>query len=207
VTPQIVFDEGRAALARARLVRYEARVAGAGDVAGTVLLGKSESGAFDRFRATIRGRSADGVAVLQTLGSDGGRCFVADLIGKTVAEAASWDELGTAGGLARSLLWPALEWAAADADAPDPVLLPSPETVGEEVCYVVHFPDETAGAHVYVSLSLDDGLPRRVERVVAGSDGGPVTQTLDVSEVTIDPPPVADAFEPSVPEGFRRVEL
>jgi hypothetical protein len=101
---------------------------------------------------------------------------------------------------------PALARAAAAPDSAGPVLYPSLQDVAGEPCYVVHFADDAAGAHVYVSLSLDDGLPRRVERVVAGSDGGPATVVLDVSAMTIDPP-VADTFEPLVPEGFRRVEL
>ncbi|MGH2570431.1 MAG: hypothetical protein ACRDGR_04355, partial [bacterium] len=171
VTPQMVLDQGNAALGRARLVSYEAHVAGAGDVSGTVLLGKSGSGSFDRFRATVRGRAADGAQVLQTLGTDGGRCFVVDLLGKTFAEGGSWEELGAAGALAEGLLWPALAQAAAAPESAGTVLFPSPETVAGELCYVVHFADDAAGAHVYVSLSLHDGLPRRVERVVAGSDG------------------------------------
>jgi hypothetical protein len=207
VTPQQVLDAGRTALARARLVRYEARAAGAGEVSGTVLHGRSGSGSFDQFRATIRGRTAEGEAVLRTVGSNGGAFFVVDLLAKTVAEAAGWEELGAAGPLARALLWPDLERVTAGADSGSLFEFPSPETVGDELCYVVHFPDEAAGAHVYVALSLDDGLPRRVERVVAGPDGGPSTVVLEISDVTIDPPPVADAFEPVVPEGFRRVEL
>jgi hypothetical protein len=200
VTPQRVLDEGGARLGAATIIRYEASVVGDGDVSGTVLLGKGGAGPFDRFRATIRGRTSDGENVLGVVGSDGRRFFFVNLREKTVSECEGWEELGAIGALARDLLLPELD------DGRHPFKFPSPEPVGEETCYVVHFPDEQTGEHLYVSLSIDDGLPRRVERVRSGSGGRPATVTLEVSDLTLDPPPSAGAFEPFAPEGFRRLK-
>jgi len=200
-TAQRVADEADAVLERTRTLRYEAR---AGRLGGTVLLGKGDDGSFDRFRVTLHGLGPAGESVVQVVGSDGRDLFVVDLLAKTVQRGADWEELGSAA-LARDLLLP--ELAPDDGEDGHLFKFPSEETVGGQVCYVVHFPDEERGDHVYVALSIDDGLPRRVDRVRTGPGGRPVTVTLDVSAIEIDPPATMDDFEPNAPEGFRRVEL
>jgi hypothetical protein len=212
VTPQRVVEAAGVALARAEFLQYEARVVATGqdglgvrDLTGTVVLGKSRPGQFDQFRVTFAGRTREGESLLFVVGSDGRKLFAIDLLRKTLEEGERWEELGSAGRFARSLLLPPIDLAAAGAGtaAHDLFRFPTPETVGKELCYVVHFVDDDAAEHVYVSLSSDDGLPRRVDRVRGDAAGRPMTVTLDMWELEIDPALPADTFVPFDPSGGR----
>jgi hypothetical protein len=154
---------------------------------------------------TFAGRTREGESLLFVVGSDGRKLFAIDLLRKTLEEGERWEELGSAGRFARSLLLPPIDLAAAGAGtaAQNLFRFPTPETVGKELCYVVHFVDDDAAEHVYVSLSSDDGLPRRVDRIRGDAAGRPMTVTLDMWELEIDPALPADTFVPFDPSGGR----
>lgn len=147
-----------------------------------------------------------GAAFILTLGCDGEQVYAIDLLERTVRTAATWptdQHLES---------WTALLTAAATTAPPAtrPELTHCryeglADIVGEP-CYAVHFCDPQLKEHVYAAYSMIDGLPRRIERVRAGHTGHIETAQLILSNVAINPLIPDDAFDLSIPRGFRVIQ-
>jgi hypothetical protein len=203
-TPGGIVGEAAAALDGAAALRYEARLAPSSlqphgaepEVAGTVLLARGASGAFDRFRVTIRGRTAGGATVAADVGSDGERFFAAELDGASVVVSETLADLGPAGSLAADLLLPGLAELEAGGAPERIVTFPAATTVGGESCYTAHVVDTRTAEHLYVYLSLEDALPRRVERIRFDEQGRPSEVVLEVREIEVEAAVGAGEFDP-----------
>ena len=193
-------------------VRYDVHVAYQGEpkttlieARGTVTLGKSPLGVFNRFRIDVTGEVPDGGTLDATVGSTGSGYYLMDRQRRTITEFDAWDESTPVGRLVLHMLitGPDGDWLHSAADRA-PVLLDS-SMDDTDPRYTVHFVDVVRGEHLYVALSQQDMLPRSIERVTLGADGRPSIVSTRFINLRLEPRTPDEFFAPVVPDGFRRV--
>jgi hypothetical protein len=213
--PRAILKQAEEALKSVKLVRYQVKYGGTGWVAqfvaqaeGSAMLGEPSRHDIARFRCDVKLTPPGGTEAIElSAGSDGDLFFLIDPQTKTVYADIDEAVLGTHHRDLQRVLLPDFvgKEPLADALKAEKVELKENTRIGGEPCYQVRVVESETREDVW-SISQNDLLPRRVDRVYREPNRGEGGTSLELTELVAATEFHLAPFELRVPDGYTKTD-